>query len=437
MAVYALAPAMVDAREMASSSSSPASTVSANANAFERDGKALDAKHRAVVKIQTSIRRYIRRKRAARAPMDATEVVMDEVRGKTLKCALLALAWFSFSTGLALFNKQVFGQKRGGFPAPLFLTSMQFAFQFVFAKIAIGAGVIESAEREHGRREEVPYDVYWRALAPVGATMGLDIALSNLSLVFISVSFYTVVKTSSIIFTLLLAFWFRFERPSWYLFAVVAVVSVGQIMSVEGESSFNVSGFFICLTAAFMSGLRWTLSQRVMHRNPDDPGDSAPGIKESHILEHPVVFVYQVMPVMCSVVFVFSCIKERWWISIPRSDWLNGPIDLLIDIVVVGCGATMAFLLTLSEFELLRETSALTIMMIGVVKDIVAIILSMVVFGDKFGMDNVLGLSLCLMGVVGYNKYKIEAMKIRALTQQNRRNRHDDVVPLMDINAYA
>jgi len=398
-----------------------------------------DGRSRAVVKIQTSIRRFIQRQkiRRAREQRERASSVMDEVRGKTLKCALLAVAWFSFSTGLALFNKQVLGQKRGGFPAPLFLTSMQFAFQFLFAKVAIAVGVIEDMERERGRREAVPNAVYWSALAPVGAAMGLDIALSNLSLVFISVSFYTVVKTSSIVFTLVLAFWFRFERPSWYLAGVVCVVSVGQVMSVKGETGFDLSGFFLCLVASFMSGLRWTLSQRVLHRDLNAPGDSAPGIKEAHILEHPVVFVYQVMPVMCGVVFLFSCVKERWWISIPHSRWLTGPVDFVVDVVIIGSGACMAFLLTLSEFELLRETSALSIMMIGVVKDIVAIILSMLVFGDKFGFYNIVGLGLCLVGVVGYNAYKIEMLKLRALREQNRRNRHDDIVPLVDVNAYG
>ena len=100
--------------------------------------------------------------------------------------------------------------------------------------------------------------------------MGLDIALSNLSLVFITVSTYTVVKTSTIVFTLGLAFLFRFERPTWYLGAVVGAVVVGQVMSAEASNAqFNSVGFYICLASALMSALRWILSQRVMHRDKD------------------------------------------------------------------------------------------------------------------------------------------------------------------------
>ena len=396
-----------------------------------------DARGRAIVKIQNAVRRYMRRKRS-REGADATERVMMDVRERALKCGLLVLTWFATSTGLAMFNKQILGAKRGGFPAPLFLTSMQFAIQFVLARIAVRAWVTDHAERKRGRREEVPHDVYWRAVAPVGATMGLDIALSNLSLVFITVSVYTVAKTSSIVFTLLLAFVFRFERPTWFLGAVVAMVTVGQIMSAEGDAQFDVLGFCICLTAALMSALRWTLAQRVMHRDSNAPGDHAKGIKETYLLDHPVVFVYLVYPLMWAVVFVFSCLKEQWWYTIPHYKWLSNLIDVFVDMVIFGVGALMAFCLTLAEFELLNETSALTMMMFGVVKDIAAILLSMVVFGDTFGMTNVAGLILCLAGVIGYNKYKWVGMKNRALASgkldADAETDADDV-PLVDVVA--
>ena len=161
---------------------------------------------------------------------------------------------------------------------------MQFAIQFLLARIAVRAGVTDHAERKRGRREEVPRCVLV-IKRPVGATMGLDIDGSNLSLVFITVSVYTVAKTSSIVFTLLLAFVFRFERPTWILGAVVAMVTVGQIMSVEGDDRGSTSWRISSITAALVSALRWTLAQRVMHRDSNAPGDHAKGIKETYLLD--------------------------------------------------------------------------------------------------------------------------------------------------------
>jgi solute carrier family 35 protein C2 len=155
------------------------------------------------------------------------------------------------------------------------------------------------------------------------------------------------------------------------------------------------------------------------------------------LLDHPVVFVYLVYPLMWAVVFVFSCLKEQWWYTIPHSKWLSNPIDVFVDMVIFAVGALMAFCLTLAEFELLNETSALTMMMFGVVKDIAAILLSMVVFGDKFGITNVGGLMLCLAGVIGYNKYKWDGMKNRALAsgKLDADAENDDNVPLVDFVA--
>ena len=398
------------------------------------------ATHRAVVKIQNAVRRYMRAKRGrgrdGRDGEDAATRAMRDVRARGLKCSLLVLVWFSTGTGLALFNKQILGVERGGFPCPIFLTSMQFAMQYAMARACLGAGVLEDAEKARGKREEVPSEVYWRNLAPVGAAMALDIALSNLSLAFITVSVYTVAKTSTIVFTLGLAFLFRFERPTWFLGGVVTLVVVGQVMSVEGDAQFDVFGFIMCLIAALMSALRWIFSQRVMHRDRDEPGDHAKGIKDSHHVSHPVVFVSLIYPIMFVIVFTFSSLKERWWFAIPHSKWLASPIDVFVDLVVFACGASMAFCLTLAEFELLNETSAMSMMFIGVLKDIINIVCGMLLFGDKFGSANVVGLGLCMVGVVGYNKYKWEQLKLKALTSQ-RRGDDSDAVPLVEITSIS
>ena len=54
------------------------------------------------------------------------------------------------------------------------------------------------------------------------------------------------------------------------------------------------------------------------------------------------------------MVFCFSCFKERWWVSLPGSKWLDSPADLLVDFLITLFGAIMAgrCRLTLSKPEL-------------------------------------------------------------------------------------
>lgn len=90
---------------------------------------------------------------------------------------------------LALFNKEVFGRRHGGFPAPLFLTSVQFCIQYFIADLTL-----RFLAPSLKPKRAIPWGVYLTQVAPVGVAMGLDIGLSNLSLVYVTVSFYTLAK---------------------------------------------------------------------------------------------------------------------------------------------------------------------------------------------------------------------------------------------------
>lgn len=50
-------------------------------------------------------------------------------------------------------------------------------------------------------------------------------------------------------------------RPSWSLAGVVGVIVTGLLLLVKGEAKFDATGFALVMTAACMSGLRFTLTQ--------------------------------------------------------------------------------------------------------------------------------------------------------------------------------
>ena len=65
----------------------------------------------------------------------------------------LILTWYFFSTCLSLWNRTLLGHGhgvagRGAFPAPMFMTAMQFCVQILMARLALWLGV----ERGSGRR---------------------------------------------------------------------------------------------------------------------------------------------------------------------------------------------------------------------------------------------------------------------------------------------
>ena len=369
------------------------------------------------------------------------------------KCVLLVLAWFGLSTALALFNKQLFGKRKGGFPAPLLLTSLQFFMQWLLAHVFLTRVAPGMAPRR-----PMPWRVFFARVAPVGVFMGLDIGLSNVSLVYVTVSFYTLVKTSSILFLLAFAFAFRVEPFSRRVVFAVATLALGEVLVVRGERRFDASGFVLCLLAAACSGLRWVLSQTVLHagkktrratvevvndggnasgndgafRSPwclfflaeDDPSTR---LRRSHGMHSPPAILRAMMPAMASVVFAFSCFKERWWATLPGSRWdPTDPIDLATDVGVALVGASVALLMSASEFELVKETSAVTVSVIGAAKDAVTVLASVVVFGDDFGVENVFGLAFVVAGVFAYNWHKRESEREATLSAARERAAFDE-----------
>ena len=85
--------------------------------------------------------------------------------------------------------------------------------------------------------------------------------LSNLALVRISMTFYTMVKSSSPIFVVGSAFLFGIVEFRWSLIGVVVIIICGEFLTVLGEAEFNLLGFILCLSATVLSGLRWTVIQ--------------------------------------------------------------------------------------------------------------------------------------------------------------------------------
>jgi solute carrier family 35, member C2 len=68
-------------------------------------------------------------------------------------------------------------------------------------------------------------------------------------------------KSSVPLFLLLFACLWGIEKLTWTLGITIALISLGLLMLVAGEVEFDTLGFGLVITAACMSGLRWTITQ--------------------------------------------------------------------------------------------------------------------------------------------------------------------------------
>ncbi|PHH72783.1 hypothetical protein CDD83_4878 [Cordyceps sp. RAO-2017] len=213
------------------------------------------------------------------SPDEMKEADQDVMR-RLLVNGLFILLWYMFSLSISLYNKWMFDQNRLNFAFPLFTTSMHMLVQFVLAGLVLYfvpslRPHAHSSDGGRSRHETEPNNstgmskmFYLTRIGPCGAATGLDIGLGNASLKFISLTFYTMCKSSSLAFVLLFAFLFRLETPTWRLVTIIAIMTMGVILMVFGEVQFKLGGFVLVISAAFFSGFRWGLTQILLLRNP-------------------------------------------------------------------------------------------------------------------------------------------------------------------------
>lgn len=319
----------------------------------------------------------------------------------SLKIGCLICTWYVLSTSLGLYNKYLVGKKHGlykrPFPAPLLMSAIQFAFQNVLAKIVLGCGLIKRTIKD-----TMTWPEYFRTVVANGVTTGLDIGLSNLSLVFITMSFYTMCKATVPIFLLIFSFVMGIEKPSFQLASVVAVMTVGLLLLVKGEEEFDGLGFALVMLASCFSGLRWSLTQLLLH-----------GRQGSHHVAYgnPLEVLEALTPVMAISAGLLSLCTERLWVTLPASPYFASPLHMLMTAGIIAAGALIAFLMVWTEFKVIAETSSLTLMIAGTCKEVVTVVAAVIIMGDPFGPVNVLGLIVVISGVMLFNYYKYRRVK--------------------------
>ncbi|ONM38181.1 putative sugar phosphate/phosphate translocator [Zea mays] len=174
----------------------------------------------------------------------------------------LIACWYTLSTCLTLYNKEMLGKHMWKFPAPFLMNTVHFTMQAVASR-----AIVWFQQRGlEGGPNKMSWKDYCLRVVPTALATALDINLSNISLVFITVTFATMCKSASPIFILLFAFMFRLEKPSFSLLGIMLVVSFGVLLTVAKETEFNLWGFIFIMLAAVMSGFRWSMTQILLQK---------------------------------------------------------------------------------------------------------------------------------------------------------------------------
>ena len=326
------------------------------------------------------------------------------------------LTYYMLSITVSVFNAHIIGRHRYNFSFPLFISGTSALVQFFYALSSLWfLGVLGPT------LSRITLGQFAWAILPCAIASSLDIGISNSAFKFVSLSFYIMVKSSSPIFVLLCAFALGLEKPSVPLLSIMGVIGSGVLMTVWSDTKFNVVGFLIVLSAAMLSGIRWSLTQIIIEEA--DQTDDARKL----VTSGPLATILYLAPIAFILMAGLSGIIEGFdeiYYSKNFATWLQTAKSFGI----IWIAGTLTFLLILVEYKVVQETSVLTFSVAGILKEVALIIISMIIFGDRLLPINYLGIIISISGICSYNYLRY--LKKKKQTSENPKS--PSILPVAD-----
>ncbi|KAJ1310512.1 hypothetical protein OPQ81_007243 [Rhizoctonia solani] len=316
--------------------------------------------------------------------------------------SLFIATWFGFATILSIYNKWMFSGDKFGFPSPLFVTSMHMLMQFLLA--ALFRFLFPST---FGSPYSPTRKQYATKAVPCAVTTSLDIGFSNLSLKTITLSFYTMCKSSSLVFVLFFAFLFKLESFSKRLVSVILLITGGVVLMVATETQFALGGMILVFIASACGGLRWALTQMLLHGPKSDEEQDEDEKEPPMGMDNPCATIFWLAPTMFISLLILTAIVDNLG-DIFGSKFFSSPIETFKTVLYIMAPGAVAFFMTLAEFYIIQRTGMVPMSVAGIFKEVTTISLSAVVFGDRLTEMNIIGVGITIFGIAlfTYHKYK-------------------------------
>lgn len=236
---------------------------------------------------------------------------------------------------------------------------------------------------------------YLFTVVPIGVTTALDIVFSNMSIKYISVTLYTIIKTSVIVWTFVWALLFRIEKFKLKTFISVCFITLGISLAVSSPTAVSWVGVSLCMAAAACGGLRWAMTERLVGMNEQ--------------CKDPFVTIFHFSPISALLVTPFALFVELG--DFVASPFASNSSLFWEGFVFITVGGAIAFVMLFVEVKIVNLTSSLTIGVLGQLKELTQITLAVVVFGDKLSFINTCGVVASFVFVAVYKWIRRSEMK--------------------------
>ncbi|GBF91846.1 hypothetical protein Rsub_04951 [Raphidocelis subcapitata] len=294
---------------------------------------------------------------------------------------VMAAAWIAASSTAIIINKQILVDMQ--FPFPSLVASLGMIGAWLAATAACRVpGLVPRGGREVSAR------LILTRVAPTGFAMAMAIYTGNSVYLFLSVAFVQMLKALTPVATLAVGCAFGHERPSPRLMAAVGLIAAGVMAASHGEGRFSGVGVAIMLSSVGAEALRLNIMQALMSSS------RAPRL-------HPLEALMYLAPACAAVLLIVAAATE-----LPRAIAAGKLAIPAARPWPFVASAASGFALNAASFAVVSLSSALTLKVLAICKDVGLVVFGTLVLGEAVGRGQAIGYAISVTGVVWYNVIK-------------------------------
>lgn len=228
-------------------------------------------------------------------------------------------------------------------------------------------------------------------MLPLAVTFCGFVVFTNLSLGYNTIGTYQIIKTLTMPTIMIIQTWFYDKTFSTKVKLTLIPLAMGVYLNTYYDIKFNVLGTMFALIGVLTTSLYqvWVGEKQ----------------KEFQVNSMQLLF-YQAPLSATLLLFVVPFVEPPW-----APDGFLHHRWTLLDLAVVGLTGVVAFLVNLSIYWIIGNTSAVTYNVVGHTKFLLTLIGGFVVFHDRVQLIQVVGIVFTFVGVYLYTRFKLDEQR--------------------------
>jgi len=291
----------------------------------------------------------------------------------------IGLAYIVISATLINFNKWM--MRVDHFPHSLQLTTIHMIMTFILS-LSFYSVAPSQYPTMNRAMEDLKCVLYY--IAPLGVLFAVSLYCSNEAYVYSSVAFLQFCKEGNVALVFAMSCAVGLQMFTWHKAAVLSVVLAGCLICTTGEIHFVWAGLLLQVASQFAECSKNLIGETVM---------SGAGLKLDAL-----TFVMFQAPCSLLPLLVATCVS---WEPVIVDDFKKMWPYILAN-------ASVAFSLNVVIALTIKNLSTLAFVIIGLVKDMVIVLCSAVVFGDPISNQQRFGFPIIIFGIAMWSHLKMK-----------------------------